>query len=93
MTKLKGAATLNAVKAKFDESLRTLELLHREAPGLIASANIAKNRALNVAGATGLTEAEALKKYDSARAAILKCHSQLASQDQQGTVSIRAGRG
>ena len=78
VTKLDAAATLNAVKASFDESRSKLEHLHREAPALIASANIAKNRALNVKGATGLSEAEALKKYDSARAAILKSHSQLA---------------
>ena len=77
VTKLDAAATLNAVKAKFDESLSTLDHLHREAPALIASANVAKNRALNVKGATGLSEAEALKKYDSARAVILKSHSQL----------------
>ena len=77
VTKLEAAATLNAVKAKFDEHQRTLELLHKEAPALIASANIAKNRALKVTGATGLSEPEALKKYETARAAILKSHRQM----------------
>ena len=77
VTKIDAAATLTAVKAKIDENLSTLEHLHREAPALIASANIAKTRALNVKGATGLSEAEALKKYDSARAVILKSHSQM----------------
>ena len=56
----------------------TRELLHKEALALITSANIAKNRAMKVTEATDLSEPEALTKYDTARAAILKSHWQLA---------------
>ena len=62
VTKIDAAATLIAVKAKLDENLSTLEHLHREAPALIASANMAKNRALKVTGASGLSQPEVLQK-------------------------------
>ena len=51
--------------------------MQKEAPALIAGANLAKNRALKVTGATGLSEPEALTKYETARAAIVKSHSQM----------------
>ena len=76
-TKVEAISKLGDVAAKLDEHVRNLQFLQKEAPALIAGANLAKNRALKVTGATGLSEPEALTKYETARAAIVKSHSQM----------------
>ena len=76
-TKVEATSTMGDVEKKLNDHVRSLEFLQKEAPALIAGANLAKNRALKVTGATGLSEPEALKKYENARAAIVKSHSQL----------------
>ena len=43
-------AALGGVAKKLNEHSDTLGVLHKEAPALIASANMAKNRALKVTG-------------------------------------------
>ena len=76
-TKVEAISKLGDVATKLDEHVRNLQFLQKEAPALIAGANLAKNRALKVTGATGLSELEALTKYETARAAIVKSHSQM----------------
>ena len=61
-TKVKAMATIGEVSAKLDEHKDTLDVLHKEAPALIASANMAKNRALKVTGASGMSQPEVLQK-------------------------------
>lgn len=76
-TKVEAISNLGAVATKLDEHVRNLQFLQKEAPALIAGASLAKNRALKLTGATGLSEPEALTKYEAARASIVKSHSQL----------------
>ena len=54
-TKVKAIAAVGEVAVKRNEHVDTLEVLHKEAPALSASVNMAKNRALKVTGASGLS--------------------------------------
>ena len=78
-TKVKAIAEVGEVAAKLNEHSDTLEVLHKEAPALITSANMAKNRALKVTGASGLSQPQVLQilKWEDSHEKILKLHSQL----------------
>ena len=74
-TKVKAIAAVGEVVVKLNEHSDTLKVLYKEAPALIASANMAKNRALKVTGASGLSQPEVLKKWEDSHEKILKLHS------------------
>ena len=84
-TKVKAMATIGGVAAKLNDHKDTLEVLHKEAPALIASANMAKNRALKVTGASGMSQPEVLQKWEDSHDKILKLHSQLVTAKDKHT--------
>ena len=84
-TKVKAIAAVGEVVAKLNEHSDTLGVLHKEAPALIASANMAKNRALKVTGASGLSQPEVLQKWEDSHEKILKLHSQLVTAKEKHT--------
>jgi len=84
-TKVKAIAAIGEVAAKLNEHSDTLEVLHKEAPALIASANMAKNRALKVTGASGMSQPEVLQKWEDSHEKILKLHSQLCTAKDKHT--------
>ena len=52
---------------------------------MIASANMAKNRALKVTGASGLSQPEVLQKWEDSHEKILKLHLQLVTAKEKHT--------
>ena len=84
-TKVKAIAAVGEVVAKLNEHSDTLGVLHKEAPALIASANMAKNRALKVTGASGLSQPEVLQKWEDSHEKILKLHLQLVTAKEKHT--------
>ena len=84
-TKVKAIAEVGGVAVKLSEHSDTLEVLHKEAPALIASANMAKNRALKVTGASGLSQPQVLQKWEDSHEKILKLHSQLVAANVKQT--------
>ena len=84
-TKVTAISAIGEVATKLNEHEHTLEVLHKEAPALIASANMAKNRALKVTGASGLSQPEVLQKWEDSHDKVLKLHSQLISAKDKHT--------